>query len=261
MLIPYTDVPGVEHEYALTIYTDVALEIERIDPSKVFSCTECTNAKCYHRMVKKLEKLEAKYALVEGMEAEVRRREYFGKPKVPSAAAAPPPPTAAAAAAPPAAAAARPRLGGPLPADLRQDEMAAHREFFGRADTDGDGRITGEDAQGYGRSMQQYTQRQQKSFDAALDAARAEAAAHAATLAEINAAVELLRKSEEAAAVGAAKASAAAKAEAKAARKAAKAKAKEERKARRKGGAGATGGAGSGAESAGESSADDAESD
>jgi len=80
VIIPYTDRPGVEHKYALTLYTDYDHLFEQIDPSLVQSmeCVHCLNPAYMPRIVQKLTTLESKMKRLESLEAEVKKQNLLG---------------------------------------------------------------------------------------------------------------------------------------------------------------------------------------
>ena len=51
VLLPYTAEHGVQHEFALTLYTDHDVEFEKIDPTKVLPpCFQCTDPAAFKRV-------------------------------------------------------------------------------------------------------------------------------------------------------------------------------------------------------------------
>jgi len=85
VIIPFASEAGVEYEWALTIYTDVDADCEKIDPNKVLPpCIQCTDAKSYMKVTKKLASLEAKYAQLMKREAKLKAAQRFGKPRDPA---------------------------------------------------------------------------------------------------------------------------------------------------------------------------------
>uniref|UniRef100_A0A7S2JFX7 EF-hand domain-containing protein n=1 Tax=Haptolina brevifila TaxID=156173 RepID=A0A7S2JFX7_9EUKA len=89
VIIPYTETPDVEHEYAMTLYTDYEVELEKVDPTKVLPpCIQCTDPKSFAKVGKALKSLEAKYATLAKKEQELRRMHAFGKPQTPALLAA-----------------------------------------------------------------------------------------------------------------------------------------------------------------------------
>ena len=101
VLIPFTDQPGVEHEFALTLYTDYDVVFEKTDPSKLIKLDYCgaplwcADPGAFAKVTKQLKRLEAKYAQLAEKEALLKARGGFGLPKALTSAApapAPPPP-------------------------------------------------------------------------------------------------------------------------------------------------------------------------
>ena len=101
VLIPFTDQPGVEHEFALTLYTDYDVVFEKTDPSKLIKLDYCgaplwcADPGAFAKVTKQLKRLEAKYAQLAEKEALLKARGGFGRPKALASAApapAPPPP-------------------------------------------------------------------------------------------------------------------------------------------------------------------------
>lgn len=153
VLLPYTEEAGVEHEFAITLYTDYDVELEKIDPTRVLQGCLCDDTAAIAKVAEALKRLEAKYALVEERERELKRRGAFGIPKSerpsPPPTASQPPPSAPVAsefgagiggpgfggAAPYAAA--RPALTAPPPAPPTE-----RNSLFDRVDTNRDGQIS-----------------------------------------------------------------------------------------------------------------------
>jgi hypothetical protein len=82
VIIPFADEPGVEYEWCLTLYTDVDVDCEKIDPNKVLPpCIQCTDPRSYAKVTKKLSTLEAKYAQLMKKEAKLKAANKFGKPR------------------------------------------------------------------------------------------------------------------------------------------------------------------------------------
>ena len=101
VLIPFTDQPGVEHEFALTLYTDYDVVLEKTDPSKLIKLDYCgaplwcADPGAFAKVTKQLKRLEAKYAQLAEKEALLKARGGFGLPRALTSAApapAPPPP-------------------------------------------------------------------------------------------------------------------------------------------------------------------------
>jgi len=75
VVIPYTDRPGVEHKYAITLYTDVEHRFEKINPRAcLVDCVQCGQPSGLHRVLTKLDQLEGKYAKMLNKEALLRQR-------------------------------------------------------------------------------------------------------------------------------------------------------------------------------------------
>ena len=78
VIIPYTDVPGVDHKFALTLYTDHKHLFEKIDPNKChIPCTQCSEPSGMARVLSKLSELEAKHKLLLTRENALRMRGGF----------------------------------------------------------------------------------------------------------------------------------------------------------------------------------------
>ena len=97
VVIPYTTQAGVEHRYSLTLYTDKAHLLEKVDPSLVMGecnlcsrdylppgvCWNCLVWVCeepmFEEVLGRLDRLEEKWALVGQLQAACKARGLFSK--------------------------------------------------------------------------------------------------------------------------------------------------------------------------------------
>lgn len=79
VVLPYTNIPGVEHKFALTLYTDHEHVFEKIIPSLVQTpCVHCNNPEYMPRILHKLATLESKMKMLQEREIEIKTRQLQG---------------------------------------------------------------------------------------------------------------------------------------------------------------------------------------
>ena len=88
VVIPFTTPSAVEHEYALTLYTDNEADFIKIDPSNNTPGDACVPVVCDNKntiamLDKRLKALESKYKLLMRKEAQLKSSNRFGVPKPP----------------------------------------------------------------------------------------------------------------------------------------------------------------------------------
>jgi len=164
IVIPYTDQPGVEHKFALTLYTDLDHKFEKLNPRLcTVDCVQCGNPSGLYRVMAKLETLEEKYVTMMRKEQQLKGR--GGMPARGGVAEMTP--------------AQRAFLAADTDKDGTVDraEYAAYQNGFAAADTDGDGMISQAELAAYANQVQAHAQEQHKAYVAALEQANREAAA------------------------------------------------------------------------------------
>ena len=76
VIIPYVDTPGVEHKFALTLYTDLEHKFEKIIPRLcLVDCVQCGSRSGLARVFDKLANLEDKCAEMEPRQSRDARLE------------------------------------------------------------------------------------------------------------------------------------------------------------------------------------------
>ena len=173
VIIPYTDVPGVDHKFALTLYTDHKHLFEKIDPNKChIPCTQCSEPSGMARVLSKLSELEAKHKLLLTRENALRMRGGFPTRQGSSVGAY------AGGGGVPA-----PGSSNFMAADANHDGLVDRREFanfqrqqalFTSADRDGDGIISKAELADYTQRVQEHAEAQHAQYLAALQAAQEE---------------------------------------------------------------------------------------
>ena len=223
VVIPFTSQSGVEHEYALTLYTDIECAFEKIDPTKLRKgCIACTDKRALGNVTKRLASLEAKYAEVNRLEASLKAAQKYGIPRPPTS--LPPPPTnlpvapAYESAVPPPHQPLQPPLHAAPPphhgqqpqgedaidrmfaaADMDGDgyvsveEMAAFKRYYQAVDKDKDGDITASELKRASEDIQRKGYEQQQALMQRQAALQTELAAGAEDLQAMMAAVEQAR--------------------------------------------------------------------
>jgi len=171
VVIPYTHVPGVEHKYAITLYSDHEHKFEKIKPrSTLVNCIQCQNPSGLSRVMSKLESLEAKYAMMMDKEKRLKARGMIQLGRT-----APPVP---------------PPLGKGVSsgtvakqfdsADVNHDGRVDKKEFqqydaarkkFAEADKDGDGVISEAELQEYASRVEAHAREQHAQYVAELQKA------------------------------------------------------------------------------------------
>ena len=149
IVIPYTDRPGVQHKYALTLYTDYEHKFEKVKPRCGAECVQCGNPTGLSRVLDKLDTLEQKYAALVRKEQELLRRGGVSPALIAGGGAA--------------AAGGRGGAGGGTAGDV-----------FAAADLDGDGQISQAELAAYANQVQAHAKEQYDQYLAALKQANAE---------------------------------------------------------------------------------------
>ena len=149
IVIPYTDRPGVQHKYALTLYTDYEHKFEKVKPRCGAECVQCGNPTGLSRVLDKLDTLEQKYAALVRKEQELLRRGGVSPALIAGGGAA--------------AAGGRGGAGGGAAGDV-----------FAAADLDGDGQISQAELAAYANQVQAHAKEQYDQYLAALKQANAE---------------------------------------------------------------------------------------